>query len=219
MAVTAKFIEAGKHNLALANEKRRPMWEANRAAKLEAKRAEQEERKRQILLKKLHVLLKRHLRAQTAAVLANQHGTVIGDYGRCKKTNGTACDPCRAIAAKYVRDKWHTDPKYKAREKEYLRLNPHKKYHNNKSYKRVKGGKRRTYTRNQIIKRDGLNCYICNTPVDFNATHIQGQPGWETYPHVDHVIPLALGGDDTLENVKLTHAICNINKGARLLPT
>jgi 5-methylcytosine-specific restriction endonuclease McrA len=213
MDVSPKFIEAGKRNFAIANEKKKALAEERRAAK----RALIEERKRQILLKKLHVLLKRRLRAQTAAAMANQHGQSSGDYGRCKKNNGTACPTCRAYIAEYVRVKWHTDPKYKAREKEYLRQNPHKR-HINKNRHRLKGGKRKAYTRNQIIKRDGTDCYLCNKPVDFTANHIQGQPGWELYPHIDHVIPLALGGDDTLENVKLAHAICNINKGARLLP-
>jgi 5-methylcytosine-specific restriction endonuclease McrA len=209
-----KSIEAGKQNFQLANERRK----AEAAIKRQA-RWETTERKR--LIKKLIKLMKMRataLRKEEAKSRQNQHGLVVGDYSRCKKLNGTACQPCKAIAAQYVRELWHTDPKYKAKEKEWYRNNPGK-HHKNKNKKRVKGGKHRAYTRNQIIKRDGISCYLCNTPVDFTATHIQGQPGWETYPHIEHVIPLALGGDDTLENVKLAHAKCNIDKGVQLLAT
>jgi 5-methylcytosine-specific restriction endonuclease McrA len=70
------------------------------------------------------------------------------------------------------------------------------------------------YTRQQLFDRDGYDCYLCNLPVELTANHIVGQPGWELYPHIDHVIPLALGGHDTLDNVKITHAKCNMVKGA-----
>ena len=206
------FIEAGKANFAKANEKRK-------AESLVKKQAQWELAERKRLIKKLIKLMKRRataLRKEEAELRKNQHGIKIGDYSRCKKLNGTACQPCKDIAAQYVRELWHNDPKYKEKEKQWYRDNPDKR-HNNKNRKRVKGGKHRAYTRNQIIKRDGTDCYLCKTPVDFTAPHVQGQPGWETYPHVEHVIPLSLGGDDTLDNVKLAHAKCNIDKGARLL--
>ena len=49
--------------------------------------------------------------------------------------------------------------------------------------------------------------------------HNMSQPGWELYPHIDHVIPLSAGGHDALENVKLAHAKCNHDKelNSRLL--
>lgn len=33
--------------------------------------------------------------------------------------------------------------------------------------------------------------------------------------HLDHILPLALGGDNTDSNVQLLRAICNLKKGAR----
>jgi 5-methylcytosine-specific restriction endonuclease McrA len=40
-----------------------------------------------------------------------------------------------------------------------------------------------------------------------------GEEGWELYPHLDHVIPLSKGGNDTPDNVRTTHAKCNMAKG------
>ena len=34
--------------------------------------------------------------------------------------------------------------------------------------------------------------------------------------HVDHIVPLALGGEHSYRNTQLAHAICNQRKGARL---
>jgi 5-methylcytosine-specific restriction endonuclease McrA len=209
-----KSIEAGRRNFAEANARRAAALAPRRAAEQLAR----EERQRRILIRRLHRAMKSYAKAVEKETLKNQHGIAIGDYGRCRKANETACEPCKAVAAEYVRVKWANDPKYRAKEKEWYKNNPHKRpISSNK--KRVKGGKHRSYTRNQVIERDGFNCYLCNTSVDFTAPHSQGQPGWEAYPHLDHVVPLALGGDDTLENVKLAHAKCNIDKGTRLLPS
>ena len=210
-----KSIEAGKRNFAEINARRAAAAAPRRAAEQLAR----EERQRRILIKRLHRAMKRYARAVEKETLKNQHGIKIGDYGRCKKTNGTACEPCKAVAALYVRDKWETDPKYRAKEREWYKNNPHKRPSKNRDRARIKGAKYSYYTRQQIFDRDGYDCYICNTPVDLSAPHVQGQPGWETYPHIEHVVPLSLGGDDTLQNVKIAHAKCNMDKGTRLLAT
>lgn len=210
-----RFIEAGKKNFAEANARRRAASAPRRADEALAR----EERQRRILIKRLIKTIKCYAKAREKELLNNQHGVIVGDYSRCKRNNGTACEPCKAIAAKYVSDKWATDPKYKAKEKEWYKNNPHKRPPKSRDRARRTGAKRSYYTRQQVFDRDGYDCYICHTPVDLTATHIQGQPGWETYPHIEHVIPLSLGGDDTLENVKIAHAKCNIDKGTNLLAT
>jgi 5-methylcytosine-specific restriction endonuclease McrA len=111
------------------------------------------------------------------------------------------------------------EPKYKAKEKEYYKNNPHKRPPKSRERLRRWGTKRSYYTRQHIFDRDGYDCYICNIPVDLTATHVQGQPGWEMYPHIEHVIPLSLGGDDTLQNVKIAHAKCNMAKGTQIWAT
>jgi len=210
-----KSIEAGKRNFAEANARKAAACAPRRAAEQLAR----EERQRRILIKRLHRVMKSYAKAVEKEMLKNQHGITIGDYRRCKKANGTACEPCKKIAAKYVRDLWHSDPKYKAKEKEWLKKNPHKRPPRNRDRVRNKGSKHRYYTRQQIFDRDGYGCYLCNTPVDLSAPHVQGQPGWETYPHIEHVVPLSLGGEDTLQNVKIAHAKCNMDKGTKLLAT
>ena len=157
--------------------------------------------------------LRRQQREQEKLRLLNQHGITIGDYDRCRKNNTTACDICRAYADKYARDKFHSDPKYKLKEKEWRRNNPHKVVRSNRDRARKRGVPSKYYTRQQLFDRDGYDCYLCNLPVELTANHVQGQPGWELYPHIEHVIPLALGGHDTLDNVKIAHAVCNIRKG------
>lgn len=50
-----------------------------------------------------------------------------------------------------------------------------------------------------VIRRDAGICQRC------------GQEG----SHVDHVVPRALGGDDSLNNLQLLCRNCNLKKGAR----
>jgi hypothetical protein len=68
-----------------------------------------------------------------------------------------------------------------------------------------------------LLKRDGMNCYLCDVPVNFRAPYIQGQEGWEWFPHLEHVIPVSKGGTDELDNIKLAHAKCNRDKGVKIL--
>lgn len=49
-----------------------------------------------------------------------------------------------------------------------------------------------------LLKRDGYYCGICTKPLDTNTLHI------------NHIVPSAIGGPDTLENFNLTHPACNM---------
>jgi 5-methylcytosine-specific restriction endonuclease McrA len=60
-----------------------------------------------------------------------------------------------------------------------------------------------------LRRRDDDTCRICGTPVDFNARA----------PHplaatIDHVVPLANGGEHSYGNTQLAHLRCNHAKGA-----
>lgn len=57
-----------------------------------------------------------------------------------------------------------------------------------------------------ITDRDGYLCYLCSR--GFSSV---------SPPTLDHVIPLAKGGTWDLENLKLAHKRCNVEKGDRLL--
>lgn len=65
------------------------------------------------------------------------------------------------------------------------------------------------YALAEIAERDGFECGLCRKPVDMAL------PGTARMgPTIDHVTPLAQGGDDTRANVQLAHWICNVKKGA-----
>lgn len=49
-----------------------------------------------------------------------------------------------------------------------------------------------------LIKRDGYICGFCKKSLDDSKVHI------------DHIIPIALGGPNTMENIRLAHAECNL---------
>jgi hypothetical protein len=63
------------------------------------------------------------------------------------------------------------------------------------------------YTLTEIAKRDRFRCGICRERVDMalKGPHVM-------CPSVDHVLPLACGGDDTRANVQLAHWLCNVVK-------
>lgn len=58
--------------------------------------------------------------------------------------------------------------------------------------------------RNELYKRDGGCCQICNEPVP--------EKGWE----MDHIVPISLGGPHLWSNVRVTCRTCNRRKAARL---
>ena len=57
--------------------------------------------------------------------------------------------------------------------------------------------------RNRIIERDQSICHICGQKVE------------KADLTLDHVIPLARGGNHTEDNLKVAHRSCNSRKGAR----
>jgi hypothetical protein len=66
------------------------------------------------------------------------------------------------------------------------------------------GGQRRPIPkeiRYAVFNRDGGRCVECGSNFDL---------------HFDHVIPLAMGGGSTVENLQLLCADCNLRKGATL---
>jgi len=59
--------------------------------------------------------------------------------------------------------------------------------------------------RRVIFERDGGICMKCGKPVPLNSFH------------VDHIIPIAAGGDEwDLNNLELSCPECNLKKGARI---
>jgi len=83
---------------------------------------------------------------------------------------------------------------------------------------RLKNTKRRgmqmkgRVTVEQLVRRDGAVCYLCDEVIDLTIP--RNQPLGAT---VDHVMPRSRGGHDTLDNVKLAHWICNLRKSDKLI--
>jgi 5-methylcytosine-specific restriction endonuclease McrA len=92
-----------------------------------------------------------------------------------------------------------------------------KKYNNSTSTirkdKRIAKDKRidKGITAKRLYKRDGGVCWICGGMCDLNdyvvtdSTIICG----DYYPSVDHVVAVCDGGEDSWDNVRLAHRICN----------
>ena len=68
------------------------------------------------------------------------------------------------------------------------------------------------YTTDQVLEKYGVNCYLCGKPIDLKAPRWTAKEGWEAGLHIDHVIRIADGGADSLENVRPTHGLCNLKK-------
>lgn len=99
-------------------------------------------------------------------------------------------------------------------------------YHKNKE--RIRNSlKRRRHTRygvisiaysvEQVLKLYGTDCHICGDAIDLNMSRKPGIVGWEKALHIDHVIPMVKGGNDTIDNVRPAHAVCNLSKSTKIL--
>jgi 5-methylcytosine-specific restriction endonuclease McrA len=100
-------------------------------------------------------------------------------------------------------------------------LHPNAKYCadtcRNKDYRRRPGEKRRKQAyerlkrlRPKVLEFYGTDCYLCTRPITIAAD--VAHPGALT---LDHVVPIAQGGRDTIENLRPAHRACNEDKGER----
>jgi len=147
-----------------------------------------------------------------------QHGVTIGDYSRCRKTNFVACPECKAIAAAYMRERKKLNPElYREQKRKYYEKYPHKKTEMNRRRERKKRARDKgvvtvNFSTKDVLDLWGTDCHICSTSIDMRVTRNCGELGWEYGLHLDHVTPLAKGGNNIISNVKPSHARCNIQK-------
>jgi hypothetical protein len=71
------------------------------------------------------------------------------------------------------------------------------------------------YTEKQVLDLYGTKCYLCGELIDMLAPRATWIKGWQNGLHIEHVVDLALGGPDTLDNVRPSHGICNLKKKPR----
>lgn len=81
----------------------------------------------------------------------------------------------------------------------------------------LKGNNHSPYTDKQVIEIYGSVCHLCNIEIDMQASRQSGKPGWQMGLQIDHVIPLSKGGDDSIDNVKPSHGICNLVKNNHVI--
>ena len=140
-------------------------------------------------------------------------GTKAGHDDHRRKYKDESCEPCMEAMRKYWKD-YRKKPSSKARYKEYNRTN--RKMRNGTRFKKLLAQgfnpEKDYFSANMVIETYGTDCHLCGGAIDLDAPRTPGKPGWEKSLHIDHVIPLSKGGDDTLENVRPSHGKCNIKK-------
>ena len=72
------------------------------------------------------------------------------------------------------------------------------------------------YTAEDVLLKYGISCHLCKKEINFNLPRSVGKLGWENSFHIDHLIPISKGGNDTIENVRPSHGLCNLKKGSRI---
>ena len=108
--------------------------------------------------------------------------------------------------------KYKADPdSYKEQAKQWCQEHPDRI----KIVRRINEAARRARKLSQFVedvdpiavwKRDKGICGICHLPI-----------AWDEGFHVDHVIPLAKGGEHSYANVQVAHPTCNLSKGANII--
>lgn len=82
---------------------------------------------------------------------------------------------------------------------------------------RLRNAPSEPYTTQQILDLYGTDCHLCHEPIDLDAPRVQGRQGWERGLNLEHVIPISRGGTNMINNVKPSHALCNMKKHAKVI--
>jgi len=143
----------------------------------------------------------------------------LSAYARHIRKKEIPCQPCKEANASRHREYYASNPiRVYEINRRWAGKNPEKI----KEYSRRMASKRKAqkknngyspYTDQQVFDLYGTDCHICQTPIDFNAPRqAYIEDGWELGLQLDHLIPLSKGGPDTLENIRPSHALCNMKK-------
>jgi len=144
-------------------------------------------------------------------------GTRSG-YDKHYRKKEMPCDEChKALLDEWV-ERRKTKPEINIKRKAW-RDDPENKYkYQSRRTKARELGIEYDYHADQdVIDKYGTKCHICNEEIDFTAPRKVGIIGWQRSFHVDHVVPTSKNGSNTIDNVRPSHAECNIRKNATLM--
>jgi len=144
-------------------------------------------------------------------------GTRSG-YNRQLKLKEEVCKKCRLAQNEYDKKRFEKNPDYfKIKNKKNENLeNKKARWRRREALKN--NGLVEKYLDKDVINLYGNLCHICNKEIDLSASRRSGIGyNWQYGLHIDHVIPIIMGGNDTLDNVRPSHAICNLKKGRYML--
>lgn len=144
-------------------------------------------------------------RRQSARLLAQERACAFCGSGFRSRSSATKC--CSMSCAQRLRRSRPKTPAALAASRERLRQAWQRKNRRRRALKR--GAVSEYYTLSEIANRDRGVCQLCKKRVAMTkrAPHPKS-------PVIDHVLPLARGGDDTRANVQLAHFLCNSIKSA-----
>lgn len=130
-----------------------------------------------------------------------------------RKYLDTPCEPCSEAMRQYWKD-YRKKPEVKKKNQIYNRTVRNIRYSSRFKTLRKRGfdPEKDFYSANTVLATYGTDCHLCGGAINLDAPRTPGEKGWEKSLHIDHVIPLSKGGDDTLENVRPSHGKCNIRK-------
>lgn len=112
----------------------------------------------------------------------------------------------RTLHREYIRARMAVDGEFRARKSEQGARR--------RMLERNNGGRVERFDRLEIFERDGWRCQMCDKRVDRRLRH----------PHpmsasLDHIVPIAAGGEHSRRNVRLAHLRCNLSKCDRPHPS
>lgn len=138
-----------------------------------------------------------------------EHGTRSGYDWHRRDMNEPACPECREAERVYwVNERIRRRETILSNAKRRRTENP-LRYISRRGRARKLGLEYGYYTDQDVINTYGTDCHICGKAIDFNAPRQTGRPGWENGLQIDHVHPMAKGGEDKLDNVRPAHGYCN----------
>lgn len=116
---------------------------------------------------------------------------------------------CVPVEHRTTRTLWSNE--YQARSDERRRISASTAAHGRRV--RLEDATTERFDPREVYDRDGWICGICGRPIDRELAW--PDPGSVS---LDHVLPLAAGGEHSRANTQAAHWICNVRKGARIEP-